>query len=160
MKAVLMLVLAAFALGASAQAPAAKKKDSAPTVAAPAGAQSCDLTWTYKATNAGKLEAEQSRTVYGLTAEEVNKVQKRGDRVLDAGSMDQDKGGPVTLVLGTKLVCDGKVVPAQAGEIELRGMTLKDSNKFNRASNKIDIELFDDIDVKHKGGKKHAFGKD
>jgi hypothetical protein len=160
MKAVLLIMLAAFAVSVSAQAPAAKKKESAPTVAAPADAKSCDLTWTYKATNANRLEAEQSRTVYGLTAEEVNKVQKRGDKVLDAGSMDQDKGGPITLVLGTKLVCDGKVVPAQAGEIELRGMTLKDANKFNRASNKIDIELFDDIDAKEKAGKKRAFGKD
>lgn len=125
-------------------------------------AQTCDVKWTVISTIDGKVKLKNTREVFDLSTDDVKKAQARGQRMLDAASQVQDKGGPVTLTFGEWVTCDGKAIPGPGGinEVEVRGLTLKAANQVGRVGGDGDRQMHDEIDKRHGQGKKQPWGKD
>lgn len=118
----------------------------------------CSLKWTLAVTLDGVTKAENVRNLYGLTSDQLKRVQARGKRAFDVGSKQQDKGGGYVVALGEEASCAGApatVLPT----VELKGMTARGVNAFLRTAAKGDSEFLDDADKRVAAGKKSSWGE-
>lgn len=134
----------------------------APAAAPKANPAACDVTYTMESETADGRDVMNSKlAVYALPYAEVQDNSRKGLRVIDVASRQQDKGGTYSIELGEYRVCDGgPVEKVAANSILVKGVTLRGANRISRTMLQVSADIVDRYEGKDDRGAKAAWDHD
>jgi hypothetical protein len=104
------------------------------TLAAQAGPQTCDVTYTTDVNTADGNDAGLTvNTIPALPMADVLANNALGKKIINETSKQQDKGGPYTINYTETRVCGGGA-PVKADGIFVKGVTLRGTNRIADAA--------------------------